>query len=480
MTIWRPVLDYHSLSLLIRNYLAGSPSLTLSRREFLGLHLEKDQLSYVCLTRARESWIPKQPGPTLEAFGEVQAPAPWSLKQFLEWLTLLPLTEDSSPSNQRSIYLTLPRNNFSARDLQLPPMTMDDALASVQNSLAVCCHLPLEEIYYDIHLCRTNQGSINALILYAPRQDMDTYLDIFRETGHLDSLKGLFPVSFGIGAWLNIQRYSMPLGLILSQNSAYELAVYQERGCMFSGTWPLSEGEQGGELLAATAKSKFQGLGDNIFFLDNGNTPSLPSPLTNRLDRLPGLRENLGVAAVAPALAGQQEISIDGGPTRLLAIRPKRIVIPLILIVILIISLMTLLANWNIARQEQNLSLLTTEITQLQEMLQPMEQDRRALRKTNRFLEDISDFKKTRPRLFTHINEVARCLPEDTWFSYLDFQKGLITLRGESPDALGVVESLRSSSMFEQVNLTGSVSKNKTGAEKFSLTIKLDNYEADQ
>ena len=52
-------------------------------------------------------------------------------------------------------------------------MPMEDALSSVENSMSVSCHLPLEEIYYDIHLCRTNQGNINALILYAPRKDME-------------------------------------------------------------------------------------------------------------------------------------------------------------------------------------------------------------------------------------------------------------------------------------------------------------------
>jgi Tfp pilus assembly protein PilN len=465
---------------LIKSYLSGGPGLTLGKREILGLYLEKEQLQYVCLTMTRKGWIPKQPGPTLEPSGCVQAPAPWSLKQFLEWLTVLPLVEGFSPSQKRSVYLALPRRHFSARDLQLPPMTMEDALVSVQNSLAVCCHLPLEDIYYDIHLCRTNQGNINALILYAPRKDMDSYLDIFRETGHLDSLKGLFPVSFGIGAWLNIQRYPMPLGLHLSQNGAYELAVYQKKGCLFSGTLPLSDGKQGVELLAATAKSKFQGLGDNIFYLDNGGTPGLPSPSTNRLARLPWITENLAVAAASPALAGQQEISIDGNPTRLTTLRSGRVLIPLILFLILIISLMTLHTDRNIARQEQNLRVLTTEISELQELLKPMEQDRKTLRKTNRFLQDINDFKKTRPRLFSHINEVARCLPEDTWFSYLDFQKGLATLRGESPDALRVVEALRSSGKFEQVNLRGSVTSNKTGAEKFSLTIKLKDHDADR
>jgi hypothetical protein len=359
-------------------------------------------------------------------------------------------------------------------------MAMEDALVSVENSLPVCCHLPIEEIYYDIHLCRTIQENINALIVYAPRSDMDEYLKIFRETGHMDSLKGIFPVSFGIGAWLNMQQYSMPMGLILPQDTTSELAVFQKKGCLFSGTWPLSEGTEAGDLLAATAKSKFQGLGENIFYLHNGGTPVLPSPKPNRLDQLPLVAENPGIAAAAPAISGQQEISIDGTPTRLKTFQPLRLALPLVILLILIISLMTLTVKWGISSHRKEIKILKTEITELKKELEPVEQNRKTFREAGRVLEDTREFMKTKPGLYSHINEVARCMPGDTWFSHFDFKPGVMTLKGESPDALKVVEALRTSSMFVQINLKGSVNRNKTGAERFSLTIKLKDNEADK
>ena len=99
------------------------------------------------------------------------------------------------------------------------------------------------------------------LIVYAARKDMDEYLNIFRETGHMDSLRGIFPVSFGIGAWLNIHRYPMPIGLMLPQDSVCELAVFQKRGCLFSGTWPLSEGTEAGRSPCGHRKIKIPGPG---------------------------------------------------------------------------------------------------------------------------------------------------------------------------------------------------------------------------
>jgi hypothetical protein len=296
----------------------------------------------------------------------------------------------------------------------------------------------------------------------------------------MDSLGGIFPVSFGIGAWLNIQRYPMPIGLILPQDGTCELAVFQKKGCLFSGTWPLSEGNEEGDLLAATAKSKFQGLGENIFYLHNGGTPALPSPSPNHLDQLPLVDENPGIAAAAPALSGQQEISIDGTPPRLKTFQPVRLAVPLVLILILIISLMTWNVKWGISRHQKEIKTFQTEIHELKKELEPIEQNRKTFRNAGRILEDIREFMKTKPRLFSHVNEVARCLPGDTWFSHFDFKNGEMTLKGESPDALKVVEALRTSSMFDQVNLKGSVNRDKTGAERFSLTIKLEDNEADK
>ncbi len=474
-------MNYHNLSFLVKDYLFGGPALTLATRDILGLYLEKERLQYVCMAMTHEGWAPKSPGPALEPSGSIQEPAPWSLKQFLEWLTVFPLVEDSTPPRKKAIYLTLPRSSFSARDLQLPPMPMEDALESVQNSMPVNCHLPLEEIYYDIHLCRTGQGNINALIIYALRKDMDVYLNIFKETDLLESFRGLFPVSFGIGAWLDMQLYSMPVGLILPQANAFELAVYQKGGCLFSGTWPVSEGKDGGEILTATVKSKFQGLEDNVFHMDDNSAPPLPLPSPNRLELLPLITENMGMAAAAPALAGQQKISVDGASPRLATFQPLRLFIPLVLLLCLICFLLYGKAKWwDLPRLQEKQEALSSEIKELTTKVDPLEQKRKIFRKTNRFLDDSNHFLETRPQLFSLINEVARYMPEGTWYSHFSFQKGTMTLKGESPDALQVIEALRASSMFAQVNLKGTVSRNTSGVERFSIIIKLEGNEADK
>ncbi len=378
-------MNYHNLSFLVKDYLLGGPALTLVTRDIIGLYLEKEQLQYVCMSMTHEGWAPKSPAPALESSGSIQASAPWSLKQFLEWLTVVPLMEVPTTPRKKAIYLTLPRNSFSARDLQLPPMSMEDALESVKNSLPVNCHLSLEEMYYDIHLCRTIQGNVNALIVYASRKDMDVYLNIFRETDLMDSFRGIFPVSFGIGAWLDMQRYSMPVGLILPQDNSFELAVYQKGGCLFSGTWPVSEGKDGGEILIAAVKAKFDGLDDNIFHMDNNSAQELPLPSSNYLEQLPLITENMGMAAAAPALAGQQEISVDGTSPRLATFQPLRLLIPLVLFLCLILFLLYGKAKWwDLPSLQEKQETLSLEIKELTNKVDPLEQKRKIFRKTNR------------------------------------------------------------------------------------------------
>ena len=440
------------------------------KREILGLYLEKELFQYACLRRTLSGWSPKNLGPDLGSSGSIAGPALSSLKEFLKRV---------SSRKRLHIYLTLPRERFFARDLQLPPMAMEDALVSVQNSLSVYCHLPLDEIYYDIHLCRTSQGNLNALIFYARSKEIDSYLQIFQDAGLRSSLKGLFPVSFGVGAWLKLQRYPMPMGLILSQEGTYELAVYHIKGCLFSATCPSAEGEKGAKALIATARAKFQDLGERIFYLDKGGIPPLPFPSQNRLGKLPQVTENLGIAAAAPSMASQQQISVDGSPTKLRMFPLGSVVIPFILAIILGVFLLTWHTYRDIATHEQKLGSLKTDVEDLNGQIKPLGQKREALKSTEKFLGDIDSFMRKRPRLSSHINEIARLVPEGTWFSYLSYKEGVVSLRGQSQDALKVLDALRSSGMFKQVKLRGSVSKTRTGTERFSLTVGLKDHEKD-
>jgi Tfp pilus assembly protein PilN len=440
-------------------------------KELIGIYLENDALHYCGAVRTVSSWQMAISGASMDPSGVVPGPAPATLRELLQRF---------SPKPGRRFFLALPRSRFFIRDIQLPPLPMEDALTSVQSMLPVTCHLPQEDIFHDICFCRMPDGKVNALLIYALRREILPILDIFRETGHEKSLAGLFPVSLGIGAWLSLQQYVMPLALVISrENQSGELAIYHPAGCVYSmalqNVWASGEAAAGMESVLA----KFHLPAGSPYGLEHSDGCSLlPDPLQNRLPWLPSIRQNSGVAALSVALSGQQRIFLNGSPSRIQVFRPWKLFVPAICVLSVLLAVWTVSLNHAVGRGKQLVSEMKDEVQQLQQKVRPLEKVRDALKKTESLTADIDDFIRLRPRLYSCFNEIARLVPEGTWFSRSNLQGAELTLQGQSRDALKIVESLRTSSLFEQVKLVGSVSRAPSGVEQFSLSLRLKDVEA--
>jgi Tfp pilus assembly protein PilN len=440
-------------------------------KELIGIYLGKEDLHYCCAARTVSSWHKAIPGSAMNPTGAIHGSAPATLREFLQRF---------SPKIGRQIFMALPRSRFFIRDIQLPPIPMEDALVSVQSVLPVTSHLPLDDIYHDIYLCRVPDGSVNALVIYAPRKDIQPVLEIFRETGHEKSLAGLFPISMGIGAWLGIQQYAMPMGLVISQeNSTRELAVYHQSGCVYSTAWQNDWHADETPARMELACARFHLPVDNVYGLyhSDGCLP-LQDPLQDKLPWFPSILQNPGVAALASGLSIQQRILLDGGAPRIKVFRLWKLFVPLVLVLSAVMFLWTVNMNHAIERKIVQISALKEENQQLQQRIRPHEKTRDAINKAKSLSADIEDFIRLRPHLFSCFNEIARLVPEGTWFSRSSYQGGELTLQGQSREALKVVESLRTSALFEQVRLSGSVSRNPAGTEQFSLIIRLKDVDA--
>ena len=440
-------------------------------KEFIGIYLDKDALHYCGAVRTLSSWQNAIPGASMDPSGVIPGMAPATLRELLQRF---------SPNPGRRIFLAFPRSRFFIRDVQLPPVPMEDALMSIQSMLPVICHLPLDDVFHDIHFCRMPDGKVNALVIYALRREILPILEIFRETGHEKSLDGLFPVSLGMGAWLSHQQYAMPMSLVISwENLPAELAIYHQAGCVYSMT--LQNAGTSGEADAGmeSALAKFHLPACSRYDLEpSGNGLPLPDPPRNRLSWLPSIQQNSGVAALSPVLSGQQRIFLNGSPPRIQVFRPWKLFIPALCLLAVLLTTWTVHLNHAVGRGKLQVSEMKDEVQQVKQRLRPLEKVRDALKKTESLSADIDDFIRLRPRLFSCFNEIARLIPEGTWFSRSSFQGTELTLQGQSRDALKIVESLRTSPMFEQVKLVGSVSRAPSGVEQFSLTLRLKDVEA--
>ena len=436
----------------------------MTGKGLLGIYVDRDSLQYVFVRKGMFGLTPKAPFPGMEPFGRVAGSGYACLKAFLERI---------SGRTKAGIYLTLPRDLFFARKVQLPPLHVEDALLSVQNNLPKYCHLPLDEIYYDVHFSIMRNG-MNALIFYASRRKIAPYLEAFDETRMRPFLKGVFPVSFGIHAWLGIQRYPYPLGLILSvHDNAFEQALYGKEGFLYSAISPRTDNNPGGVSFPVNLEPGSGDLEGNIFWFGDGGGPVLPPPEKNRLGKAPLLAENMGIAAVSPTLSRKQEISLDGTPTRLKYFRPAKVIIPLIIALVLSMSFLTWQASKRNSNKSKEFIALQGQVERLKKRVQPLRDDLEALKKSSQFVSNIDEFMGSRPNLYTLLNRVAELVPEGTWFSNCSFERGTMTLRGTSTDAVKVLETLRKSGLFAQVKLLGSVSRGRTGQERFGLSLEL-------
>ena len=433
------------------------------KTEMLGIYCGGERLFYACLKRGLVGgWQPKPPAPGLSAWGDVSPSGPTGIKRLLSRIP---------PTAGRAIYLALPQHYFFIRNLDLPPMSREDALAAVEASLQVSAHLPLAEIYYDIHLCPLADRRVHGLLIYARRQDMDPFLEALNNTGHQRELEGLFPFILGIGAWVARQDYTLPLALVVNQDSEKELGVFAKNGTMYAA----SVAELASDLWQQNMVVRYPELKERLFSAVAGDEtlPVIAAPAANHCFSLPPVQENPAVAALAPELAGQQPVCADGREVKLKQVQP----LPWLLLAAFLLALLCGGLSWRAKtvdhRLQQELSVLKSKNNKLKKRLTPLEKRHKLGKKAQAMLKDIDDFLKQRPRFYSLLNDMADRIPDGTWFSSLVYRKGQLTLRGQSTDALKVVESLRESKFFSEVKLRGTVNKSRGQVERFGLVLKL-------
>ena len=434
-------------------------------RDIIGLYLERDRVQYCTVRRTVTGLSLRQPGRELAAQGTIEGVDYSCLRKFLEGLL---------PNAKFEMVVALSRETFFVRDMRLPPMDLEEAWWSVQNNLAVYCHLPPEDIYHDVLLSQSEAGHINALVFYALRKEIDKILDIFDQTGKRHLLKRVIPFSLGVYVWLQMQGYSMPLKLILPpQGETYELGIYSKEGFLYSAAWPLAEGGSVSPLVLEGLAAKFGQLDGQPYFLGPQGSPILPGPDSDKLGPLPSISENAGVAAIAGALWRKRQISLDGRPTKIRRFRVWYLVLPLCIVLGFMLGYWTWQSYKEVSFASARVKAARSEVKRLNDRIKPLEEELQRLKKSRNLFKDVETYVKGKPDLYKAINEIAALVPEGTWFSYLTYDRGKITLRGTSEDALEVLKSLRKSEMFKEVKLVGSVSRNRFDNERFRIVMEL-------
>lgn len=435
------------------------------KKDVIGIYLEENALYYASARWELKGWVPRRITQTGDSSGSIMGKTLPQLGNFLKGLP--------SPKTTR-FYVGLPRDLFFVRDMNLPLMPIEDALKAAENNLRVSSHLSINEIYYDIKICVTD-NKIKAIVVYAPQKVIKPYLLCFKDAGLQKSLKAIFPISFGIGAWLKMDGFPLPFGVRLKQQENEELAVFGKDGVLASVVWSSRDSQEDmtQDIAINGVISEFPEISDKVFCYDNENASVFSLLSINKMGAFTDIKKNLAIAAMSSGLCPSQIISIDEKPAKVKVFKPVWVTVPLIIILCIIAYFITDYLKTTVIYKKQEIITLKKDVRSLNNKLKPLEKKKIEEKNAVAFKADVNDFVDTRLDIFSLINSIAQNVPDDTWFTRFTYNNNAFVLNGESPDVLKTVDALRESNLFEQVKMTGTVSRSRSGKERFAMKIIL-------
>lgn len=473
------------------------------KKKILGIYAERDSLHYVSVTKGISGYALKSPG---------ESHNPHEIRHGNGYALLRALLTELAVDSSMSIYLALPRSELFTREIHLPLMPVEDALMSIKNSLAIYSHLAPDSIYYDLIVSERNGGAFHALLVYAAKDEMEKYRKLFSETGHESSLKGIFPLSYGVCALMDEDAERNGNLFSLVQDDIIEFFVRSGKTLIFSTSCPVDSSDEKEMILNAVQSQfpQFKGLlnelssdsttiadplkqdgasrrEDSLALIDQtgmagifghsrmaiDKSRKIKTGKKRKLSYLPPFKTNYASAALAPCINKIQQISLDGQPVKVNIVHPFRYIVPFLSILILALYFVTAKIERQSAEATSALKELAQQVKTLENGLEPLQNKIDTLKKASRFKTDVKEFMQTRPPIYTVINEIATLVPDGTWFANFTFNERVITLRGTGSDALKTVEALRSSDIFDNVMLRGSVNRRGDGEENFTLVLEL-------
>lgn len=438
-------------------------------KKILGLYVDRDSLHYVSSVKRVSGYTLKTPGAGFESSGVKKGNGYTLLKTFLSELS-------SDPS--RNIYLALPRSQVFIREIPLPPMSIEDVLSAVKNSLSIYSHLDPEDIYYDVIISPHGDDTYRVLLLYAAKDDIDRYRTLFSETGHGAALKGILPLSYGLCVLLDGGDKDNHTLFSFDQENVTEFFLASGSSLAFSMSCASNTVDEK-KMIMASAHKKYPDLK-----YPQGETDSDSATLgnginNNKLRFLPDWQKNLAAAAVAPAFSRIQQVSLDSQPVRIKVVYPVRYIIPFICALIALLWYVTDLKHVEFLEADELLTQMKQQVKQIESDLAPLQSQIDTLQKASILKKDVEEFMHTRPALYSAVNEIATLIPKGTWFGSFTFNNRGIVLRGTGKDAFKTLEALRGSELFDNVAFRGSVSRSATGEERFTITLQLSKKTAD-
>ncbi|WP_448384515.1 hypothetical protein [Desulfosoma sp.] len=434
----------------------------IGRRKLLAIFYSEERLDYVSLVKGVRGW---RVAGGFHGLPSHRAGGAGGIRGLEDLLSRIP------PKKSRHLHIGIPTQQVFLRDMQLPAMSLEDALEAVRHAVPVACHLPMHDIFADVRLHRLRDKTIQGLVAYTPKKAVEGLLSVVAETGHEESLHGLFPVCLGWVAWLR-QAGPEPSGVVCQDGGRPVLVAMDGAGRVHVVPQPETAGGEA-QVPTLTSVAASLGIPAEGLFSSDGNGYALVNFENTVMARWPHPAENLASLTAAAAVASPFDFCLDGRVPRVRIFHPAKIVVPWIVLLAVTAWGLSAENHRKVEKLQRKIQRVTATTRELEQQLEPLKKNVEEMKRVQTLLSGAAGFMDQRPKFFSFFNDLADKAPEGTWVSNVNFGDGQFVMQMVSPESLKTLEALRASPFVKEVQLRGAVNRRQDGKETFQVSIEL-------
>jgi Tfp pilus assembly protein PilN len=377
-----------------------------------------------------------------------------------------------------NVYLSLPRDQGSVRQIQLPVEVKRRLSDVAKIQIETLSPWPTAEIYWDCaaEAPKKDQKLMTITIVIVPRTYLDPWIAFFESVGLPLSGATLSSVAkgHGISALWNEPKPT----IVVNREPSYTEGILINGSQLAAFTGPSVENDLApkGVIDRLFSAAKISSADDSRLVVCG--KVDIPTPENNSTipleDAKPESIKEFG--SIAAALLPLKESSFKSNlvPADLRYRESRRRLIPAFAMGALALVLATGLFLREPYQNAIYASQLDDEIRKITPKIREVAEQEKELDQLSQRYRALSSQLLNRDHLLESAGELARLLPSSTFLASYSYQDGAITISGFAQSASEIQNLLEASPLFKGVEFTNSVTREPTGKDRFTLKMVLE------
>lgn len=392
------------------------------------------------------------------------------------------------PSRLRTICLIIPRRWVFLREIHFPNLSSQEAESALRLGVDAHSHLPKDEIYFDC-FAEDKDGGAKAVLFYIPKDTLDPYIEVLKDTGHIKSLKYILPQDIALDTALRSYHdiFSFPAASIsyfIEKNiPTILITLHGENGWEGSHVINLSTGKSKEHIdshikqLAEKLDASWRDFVEGAELTIGLTTEEFPgaTPISSKVSLIKkAVDQGVNIFALCGAISLQSYVLISLYGKRK---KPIRLRIQPFYLILGGTTLACVLASGFLGisylKETQKLQELQKNITELDKRAAPLREVAQKAENLERSAKTLRDFMEERPTMEAVLSELAALTPDDSWIKNLDISGDKIRITAEGKSALDTMAAWRTGKNFTNVQQVSPVTKDANGIEFFSVELTI-------